>query len=94
MRNTRDFDFTEMDKLQAYLDKKGIDYVRQSIYDGQQIIAFDEKSNRLWDVILHSGSYGMEDNLLEAMGETLIGHGDVEGYLTAVDVINYIERKQ
>lgn len=88
------FDFTEMDKLQAYLDKKGIDYVRKSIHDGQQIIAFDEKNNRCWDVVLHSYSDGSEDNLLEAMGRDLIGHDDVEGYLTAVDVINYIDRKQ
>ena len=88
------FDFTEMDKLQAYLDKEGIDYVRKSIHDGQQIIAFDEKSERCWDVVLHSYSYGSEDNLLEAMGEALLGHDDVEGYLTAEDVINYIEKKR
>lgn len=88
------FDFTEMDKLQAYLDEKGIDYVRKSIFDGQQIIAFDEKNNRCWDVILHSYSYGSEDNLLEAMGIDLIRRNDAEGYLTAEDVINYIEKKQ
>lgn len=94
MRDTKGFDFTEMDKLQAYLDKKGIDYVRKSIHDGQQIIAFDEKSNRCWDVVLHSFSYGCEDNLLEVMGEELLGHDDVVGYLTAEDVIEYIEHKR
>ncbi len=88
------FDFTEMDKLQAYLDKKGIDYVRKSIHDGQQIIVYSKENERCWDVVLHSYSYGCEDNLLEAMGEELLGHDDVEGYLTAVDVIDYIEHKR
>lgn len=87
------FDFTEMDKLQAYLDKKSINYVRKSIHDGQQIIAFDEKSERCWDVVLHSYSYGCEDNLLEAMGD-ILDHDDVEGYLTAENVIDYIEHKR
>lgn len=85
------FDFTEMDKLQAYLDKKGIDYVRKSIHDGQQIVVYDKYGNRLWDAILHSGSYGMEEDLLEVMGE-ILGHDDVEGHLTAEDIIKYIEQ--
>lgn len=94
MRNTRDFDFTEMDKVEKYLKQRWFNYDRHSLYDGQQISVYDENGNYIWDVILHSGSYGMEDDLLEAMGRDLIGHDDVEGYLTAVDVINYIDRKQ
>ena len=86
----REFDFTEMDKLEKYLKDNGYNYTRQALYDGQQIVVFDKNGNRAWDVVLHIGSYGMEDNLLEAMGETLLGHDDVEGYLTAEDVIRYI----
>lgn len=84
------YDFTEMDKLEKYLKDNGYNYTRQSLYGGQQIVVFDRAGNRLWDVVLHIGSYGMEDNLLEAMGEALLGHDDVEGYLTAEDVIRYI----
>lgn len=85
------FNFEEMDKLEAYLDDKKIDHVRKSIHDGQQIVVFDD-GRRVWDVVLHSYSYGREENLLEAMGEALLGHDDVEGYLTAEDVISYVEK--
>lgn len=88
--NTREFDFTEMDKLEKYLKDNGYSYTRRPLYNGQQIVVFDKHGNRIWDVVLHEGSYGMEDNLLEVMGEALLGHDDVEGYLTAEDVIRYI----
>lgn len=84
------FDYTEMDKLEKYLKDNGYNYTRRPLYDGQQIIVFDRVGNRMWDVVLHIGSYGMEDSLLEAMGEALLGHDDVEGYLTADDVIRFI----
>lgn len=87
---TREFDFTEMDKLEKYLKDNGYNYTRHPLYEGQQIIVFDKYGNRMWDVVLHFGSYGMKDSLLEAMGEALLGHNDVEGYLTAEDVIRYI----
>ena len=84
------FDFTEMDKLEKYLKDHGIDYDRWDIHDGQQIVVYKEPKVRSWDVVLHSYSYGNEENLLEAMGEDLLGHDDVEGYLTADDVIRYL----
>ena len=90
----RVFDFTEMDKLETYLNENDFNYVRQDLHDGQQIVVYDKYGNRLWDAILHSYSYGREKNLLEAMGEELLGHDDVEGYLTAEDIISYIEQKQ
>lgn len=88
--NTKGFDFTEMDKLEKYLKDNGYNYGRCPLFEGQQIVVFDRIGNRMWDVVLHEYSYGMEDNLLEAMGEALLGHDDVEGYLTAEDVIRYI----
>lgn len=84
------FDFTEMDKLEKYLKDHGIDYERQDIHDGQQIVVYKTSKAYSWDVVLHSFSYGQEDNLMEAMGEDLLGHDDVEGYLTADDVIRYL----
>ena len=56
--------------------------------DRHQIVVYDGEV-RLWDVICHKGSYGDSEGLLEGMG-TLFGP-DVEGYLTADDVINKIE---
>lgn len=94
MRSAREFDFTEMDKLEKYLKQRWFNYDRHNLHDGQQISVYDENDNYIWDVILHSGSYGMGDNLLEAMGETLLGHDDVEGHMTAEDVIAYIEKKR
>ena len=93
MNRSRTFNFEEMDKLEAYLGEKKIDHARSSIHDGQQIIVFND-GGRVWDVVLHSYSYGCEENLLEAMGEALLGHDDVEGYLTAEDVISYIEKRR
>lgn len=87
----RVFDFTEMDKLETYLNENNFNYVRQDLHDGQQIVVYDKYGNRLWDAILHSGSYGMEEDLLEVMGE-ILGHDDVEGHLTAEDIIKYIEQ--
>jgi len=87
---TKGFDFTEMDKLEKYLKDNGYKYDRHEMFEGRQIAVFDKNGNRMWDAVLHEYSYGMEDNLLEVMGEALLGHDDVEGYLTADDVIRYI----
>lgn len=48
---------------------------------------------RCWDVICHWGSYGYEDGLLEGMGDIFNGGIDVEGWLTAQDVIDRLEGK-
>lgn len=46
---------------------------------------------RVADCICHFGSYGHEYGLIEAMGEPLVNvkevGDDVEGYLTAVDIL-------
>lgn len=56
--------------------------------DKHQIIVFED-GVRSWDVICHRWSYGSDEGLLEGMGD-LFGP-DVEGYLTAADVIERIE---
>ena len=52
----------------------------------RQIIAYDAAGNRTWDGIWGWGSYGFEQGLIEAMGAQLLGHDDVEGWLTARQV--------
>ena len=94
----------ELDKLQEYLDENHILYERidrpslpalpgmVAIGGRHQINVLDKDKNVIWDAICHYGSYGYEEGLLEVMGEKLIGHDDVEGYLTAEDVIELIKK--
>lgn len=81
-------DLTELNKLEAYLKDKGIDYRRideDKDPDYHQIIV----PKKGWDVICHKGSYGCEQGLLEGMG-SIFGK-NVEGYLTTADVIQRIK---
>ena len=56
-------------------------------YDGgEQIITYDAAGNRIWDGIWSWGSYGFEQGLIEVMGTQLVGHDDLEGWLTARQV--------
>ena len=48
----------------------------------------------LWDVICQEGSYGYRDGLLEAFGDIVEVDDAVEGYLTAQDIIERIEKHQ
>ena len=55
---------------------------------------YPNKENRVCDVILHIGSYGREQGLLEIMGlvdEEKVGD-EVEGYLTADECFNRIKK--
>lgn len=55
-------------------------------YDGgEQIVAYDA-GNRIWYGVWGWGSYGFEQGLIEVMGAQLLGHDDVEGWLTARQV--------
>lgn len=56
--------------------------------DIHQIAVFDN-GRRSWDVICQRGSYGCEEGLLEGMGDLF--EPDVEGFLTAADVIKKIK---
>lgn len=53
---------------------------------GEQIVTYDAAGNRIWDGIWGWGSYGFEQGLIEVMGAQLLGHDDVEGWLTARQV--------
>lgn len=54
---------------------------------GEQIIAYDAAGNRIWDGVWGWGSYGFEQGLIEVMGSQLLSHDDVEGWLTARQVM-------
>ena len=92
-------DMTEMNKLEEYLKEKGFNYERRDWdkpgeatswdpMDWHQIRVYKDDV-QIWDVVCHYGSYGSERGLLEGAGE--IFSGDVEGHLTADDVIRKIE---
>lgn len=79
---------SEIDKLAAMLTERGISFVRQPIFDGEQILVPGE-----WDAVCHRYSYGGPEGLLEVMGDpvTLPGEGAVAGWLAAEDVIRRME---
>lgn len=85
--------FNELDKLEQYLKDHGIPYERIDKYtipqDWHQIIV-PNAMHRKWDAVCHKWSYGYEDGLLEIMG-SISRSEDVEGWLTAEDVIERIE---
>ena len=95
---------SELDKLQKYLEETGYVYSRSDEVnnfaevigvekickiDRHQIIVYDKNMNRQWDAICHYGSYGYDRGLLEVSGN--ITREDVEGYLTAQDIINRLK---
>ena len=92
---------SELDKLEAYLKEKEIRYERvdedsssERLHGRHQIIVYNFKGKRQWDVVCHYGSYGYKEGLLEAYGKPVIKPWDrdkVAGYLTAQDVINRLE---
>lgn len=61
--------------------------------DGHQICVPNQQYI-LWDVICQEGSYGYRDGLLEAFGDIVEVDDVVEGYLTAQDIIERIEKHQ
>lgn len=82
----------EMDKLEKYLKNNGYVYERDAQYDGEQIIVYDNRGRRQWDAVCHCFSYGHKDGLLEIMG-TIVKDKEmeVEGFLTAQDIIERLE---
>lgn len=93
---------SELEKLEAYLNERGIPHERieegrtlgERFYAWSQIVVYDERGERQWDVVCHYGSYGYEEGLLEAMGAPIVRASDgdsVVGWLTAQDVIDRLE---
>lgn len=87
---------TEMDKLEAYLKDTGYVYERieRAEFEGEQIIVYNTSGTRVWDAVCHNFSYGYEEGLLEAYGNIVVESDDVEGYLTADDIISRLEALQ
>ena len=95
---------TELDKLEQYLKEHDYIYSREDCinkygaskdevqFDWHQIKVFNNHRIIKWDAICHKGSLGYSDGLLEVMGD-ILDCNDVEGYLTAEQVIEMIERK-
>ena len=97
---------SELDILAQYLKKHNIPFER---YDCDKIFALDDdytfhldrhqicvpnQKYSLWDAICQKGSYGYEDGLLEIYGDIVENENDnVEGCLTAQDVIERIEKR-
>ena len=99
---------SELDILTQYLKDHNIPFERYDcskadikLTDGEYTLCIDRHQicvpNRryiLWDVICQEGSYGYRDGLLEAFGDIVEVDDVVEGYLTAQDIIERIEKHQ
>ena len=82
----------EMDELEKHLKDNGYLYKRDCQYDGEQIIVYDSRGKRQWDAVCCCFSYGHKDGLLEIMGTIVKDKKmEVEGYLTAQDIIERLE---
>lgn len=75
----------EIAKLARGLKMRGISYTMRTHVDGLQIVADN------WDAVCLTGSYGDARGLLEVMGRTITGNDDVEGYLTADEILRRID---
>lgn len=81
----------EFNKLVAYLEEHDIEHEVTPIHGGM-MVCVPNKSNRLWDAVCHSFSYGHKYGLLEIYGSLVSNEGDsVEGYLTSDTVIERIK---
>lgn len=99
---------SELDILTQYLKDHNIPFERYDcdkvdikLIDGEYTLCIDRhqicvpnQRYRLWDVICQEGSYGYRDGLLEAFGDIVEVDDAVEGYLTAQDIIERIEKRQ
>lgn len=90
----------ELDLLEKYLKEHGFMYKRideENSYDPlnrHQIIVYDNSEDEyVFDAVCHLGSYGYENGLLEILGSISRNTNNVEGNLTAKDVIERIEEK-
>lgn len=88
-------DFQQIFKLKEMLRSEDIpfEFKEIKVFAGYQLF-YPNKENKVCDVILHNGSYGHEQGLLEIMGlvdEEKVGD-EVEGYLTAGECFNRIKK--
>lgn len=82
---------TEMDKLDAMLTERGIAHTYDKAFqNGTQIIVPDAEK-WYWDAVCTPYSYGGKSGKLEVMGKNLLGHGSVEGFLSAEAVMQLFD---
>lgn len=74
---------TETKKLIIALDKAGIEFEIQALWNGIQV------RTKTWDAVCHDYSYGHERGLLEVMGLPQC-QDDVIGWLTADEVMGML----
>ena len=78
-----------IEELAKLLDEAKVPYIRNSIWDGEQI-----RLGTLCIAVCHSLSSGNEDNLLEIMGAVAEGEGEsgiILGFLTPEEVAKRFE---
>ena len=84
----------ELKNLALGLVERGIRFQFDRLHNGYQIIAY-KNGVRSWDAVCHSGSYGHELGLIEIMGDIVDAkYDDVEGYLTADDILRRIDNEK
>lgn len=98
MLNDKIEDFTQFNKLVIGLTQKGYVFTVQNAYNGRQVIVYEQYTDtdgvhliRQWDAVIHGGSYGHEDGLLEIYGtivEKFTQDDEVLGRLTAIEILN------
>lgn len=81
----------EMDKLDAMLTGKGIAHTYDRAFQGGTQIVVPDAQKWYWDAVCTPYSYGGRAGKLEVMGKNLLGHGDVEGWLTAEAVMMLVD---
>lgn len=75
----------EISKVENYLKDHNIEYEKNMIFNGIQIATKD------WDVVFHKYAYGYKNGLMEACGSICRLNEDVEGWLSAKDIIKRLE---
>lgn len=90
-----DIDFAEMDKLEQLLVEANIPYEKERMFGGKHLIYPRKGDDQICSVILHRGSYGRHNGLLEIMGlltDEELECDTVAGSLTADDVFGRIKK--
>lgn len=85
------YDLTEFAKFVGYMQINH-ELKLDTINDGVQAICYRD-GERIWDVVIHCGSYGHEEGLLEGyMGPFVSKSDEVTGWLTAFEAIELVEK--
>ena len=86
--NTKRLYMVELTRLMVGLMERNIGFTFTPFMNGGKV----EVEDMSWDAICHDGSYGHQEGLLEIMGSIVkIDYDDVEGWLTADEILNRLE---